>query len=87
MDSARRTTGAAAMKRFLVLLALAGCIGGQPSRTKAQSDALGDRSKEVPTATKRERDWKQAATGHGAAGNIPASELAKREAGSAPGAR
>lgn len=77
-------------QRTIVLLmtsvvSVAGCIGGQSEQTRRSSDALGDRSRDVPVATLRERDWKAAATGHAAAGQVPADELARMEKRSAPG--
>lgn len=76
-----------AVKIALALaLALAGCAGGQPPRTKAQSDALGDQSRDVPPATRQEKDWTAAARGHGAVGPIPSADLAHMEEESAPGA-
>ena len=75
------------MKRLVVvsLVALAGCLGGQPAKTEHDSTALGNRQSAVPLATLRESNWKEAATGHGAAGNIPPETLVKMEAESAPG--
>ena len=63
----------------------AGCLGGQSGATQQRSDALGDRSGGVPPSTLCERDWAAAAKGTGAAGNIPAAELARLEKRSAPG--
>lgn len=73
----------------LFLLAIAalsplGCLGGQSNQAKKQSAPVGDRS-DVPKSTLAERDWKQAARGHGAAGLISAEELARMDAKSAPG--
>jgi hypothetical protein len=67
------------------VIAAAGCIGGQSEPTRQQNDALGNRSRDVPPATLLERNWTEAATGHGAAGRIPADELARLEKRSAPG--
>lgn len=71
---------------MLFAMLLAGCIGGQSTQTKERSARAGDQSAEVPAATLAERDWKKAAQGHGAAGAIPAEELARMEKESAPGA-
>lgn len=69
----------------LGVLVTAGCIGGQSEPARQTSDALGDRSRDVPPATLQERDWKEAAKGHAAAGPIPAAELVRMERRSAPG--
>lgn len=80
------------MKRHLVLvslasLAVAACLGGQSKQTKEESALAGDQSRGVPSATRAERDWTEAARGHGAAGPIAAEELARMDRLSAPGAK
>ena len=84
MTTWMRTTALAAAGVALAVFAAA-CLGGQSAQTKKLSDALGDQSGDVPPATLRERNWSEAAKGHGAAGTIPADELARLEKGSAPG--
>lgn len=72
----------------LLALVLASCVGGQPPVTKAQSQALGDRSRDVPPETRQqehENHWTAAARGHGAAGPFSPSELARMDRESAPG--
>lgn len=71
----------------VVVACTAACIGGQPKETRQQSEALGNQSRDVPQSTLHEHDWTKAATGHGAAGAIPADELARMERESAPGAK
>ena len=73
------------LSAMLLATMLAGCLGGQSKQTKQESARAGDRSGDVPPATLAERDWKKAAQGHGAAGPIPADELARMEKESAPG--
>jgi hypothetical protein len=70
---------------FLCSLLLVGCLGGQSKQTKQDSAHAGDRSGDVPQATLAEHDWKKAAQGHGAAGTIPAADLARMDQESAPG--
>jgi hypothetical protein len=77
------------MRRYLFVVAvvlLVAC-GGQSKATREESARLGDQSGDVPPATLRERDWKKAAQGHGAAGPIPAEDLARMEKESAPGGK
>jgi hypothetical protein len=69
-----------------LVTALVACGGGQPPRTKEQSEALGDQSRDVPAATRQEKDWKAAARGHGAAGPISSSDHAQWDKESLPDA-
>jgi hypothetical protein len=76
------------MKMLLVSVwsaMLAACIGGQPKQVRQQSDQLGNQAGNVPPSTLSEHDWQKAAQGHGAAGVIPAEDLARMEKRSAPG--
>jgi hypothetical protein len=77
------------MKALLLssLLCLVACLGGQSKQTKQESARAGDRSGDLPTATRAETDWKKAAQGHGAAGVVPAEDLAAMDKESAPGAK
>ena len=72
---------------LLATLAIGGCLGGQSKQTKQESARAGDQSGGVPRATLAENDWKKAATGTGAAGVIPAEDLAAMDAESKPGAK
>jgi hypothetical protein len=77
------------MRAFLLpsVLVLTACLGGQSKQTKQESAQAGDRSGDVPKSTLAERDWRKAAQGHGAAGIVPAEDLAAMEKESAPGAK
>ena len=66
-------------------IVLASCVGGQGSEAQTAANAPGPNPQATPPAGPPERDWKKAATGHGAVGAIPPAELARLERESAPG--
>jgi hypothetical protein len=66
------------------LVCLAGCLGGQSMRAEDTSKRQGDQSQAVPASVK-EKDWQEAARGHGAVGSIPREALDRMERESAPG--
>lgn len=71
---------------FCFAVLVAGCLGGQTQQTKNESARVGDQSGAVHPAATAKKDWKEAARGTGAAGAIPAEDLARMEKESAPGA-
>jgi len=73
-------------KWILATLFLAGCLGGQSAEAKRESKLANVAQNGPLPVTHAERDWKKAATGHGAVGNIPAETLTDMEQKSAPGA-
>ena len=80
--SARAALGAALLGGIIVL---ASCVGGQGPEAQQASNAPGPNESATPPNGTPERNWKEAATGHGAAGAIPPAELARMERESAPG--
>lgn len=68
----------------IALVCVAGCFGGQSMRAEDTSKPQGDQSRAVPASVK-EKDWKEAARGHGAVGAIPRDVLDRMERASAPG--
>jgi len=68
-----------------LVAALAACVGGQSREAQRESNVA--RAQQSPEPLVRpERDWKKAATGHGAVGVVPADVLERMERRSAPGA-
>ena len=78
----RAVTYAALVSNTIVL---ASCVGGQSSEAQQAANAPGPNPHATPPAGPPERDWKKAATGHGAVGAIPPAELSRLERESAPG--
>ena len=74
------------MKWILTTLFLAGCLGGQSAEAKHESKLASVEQNGPLPVTHPERDWKKAATGHGAVGAIPKETLDDMEKKSAPGA-
>lgn len=71
----------------LLVLLVSACLGGQSKQTKEEASLAGDQSRGVPPKARAERDWKEAAQGHDAAGAIPPEDLARMDRLSVPGAR